>query len=134
MPPGVIFVLKNVNNDVNRNKSNLLHPFYIVYVHDSGEAFYNHLSPRKILDTIRYLCRGKDEPDRNLCKEFNRETRDGRNMKKYSALLEDAISQIIDVKDESDISSLFKPGGTSALLTGISGMDDFELICFLIVK
>lgn len=134
MPPGVIFVLKNVNEDVNINKSNLLHPFYIVYVSDSGEAFYNHLSPKKTLDTIRYLCRDKDEPDKNLCKVFNRETKDGRNMKKYSALLEDAISQIIDIKDESDIGSLFKPGGTSALLTSISGMNDFELICFLIVK
>ncbi len=133
-PPGVIFILKNVNEDVNINKSNLLHPFYIAYVSDSGEAFYNHLSPKKTLDTIRYLCRGKDEPDTVLCKAFNRETKDGRNMEKYSALLENAISSIIDVKDESDIGSLFKPGGTSALLTNISGMDDFELICFLIVK
>jgi len=134
MPPGVIFVLRNINDNVNLNKSNLLHPFYIVYVNDSGKAFYNHLSPKKTLDTIRYLCRNEDEPDKILCKEFNRQTKDGRNMKKHSALLENAISSIINVKDESDISSLFKPGGTSALLTRISSLDDFELICFLIVK
>jgi len=132
--PGVIFVLKNINEGVNINKSNLLHPFYIVYVSNSGKALYNHLSPKKILDTIRYLCRSKGEPDMVLCRDFNKETKDGRNMEKYSTLLEDAISSIIDVKDESDIGSLFRPGGTSALLTNISGMDDFELICFLIVK
>ena len=83
---------------------------------------------------IRYLCRDKDEPDKILCRDFNRETRDGKRMDKYSNLLEDAISSIIHVTDESDIDSLFKGGGTSALLTNISGMDDFELICFLVVR
>ncbi|MCK4270225.1 MAG: hypothetical protein KAW93_07075, partial [Methanogenium sp.] len=104
------------------------------YVNDDGKVFYNHLSPKKTLDMIRYICRDQDEPDKHLCKEFNKETRDGRRMDKYSNLLEDAISSIIDVNDESDIDSLFKSGGTSALLTNISGMDDFELICFLIVR
>jgi len=41
---------------------------------------------------------------------------------------------IIDVKEENDIDSLFKSGGTSALLSAVSGLDDFELICFLVVK
>ena len=52
----------------------------------------------------------------------------------YSELLSDAIDSIIDVKEESDIDSLFSPGGTSALLSDVNGIDDFELICFLIVK
>jgi len=133
-PPGVIYVLKNINSDVNINNTNLLHPFYIVYVNDDGRVFYNHLSPKKTLDMIRYICRNKDEPDRDLCMEFNKETKEGRKMEKYSLLLENAIASIIDVKDESDIDSLFNSGGTSALLTSISGLNDFELICFLIVK
>lgn len=134
IPPGVIFVLKNINNEVNINKSNLLHPFYIIYVNDDGEAFFNHLSPKKTLDMIRFICKDATEPDKLLCRDFNRETKDGRKMGKYSALLEKAISSIIDVTDACDIDSLFKSGGTSALQTKISGMDDFELICFLIVK
>lgn len=134
VPPGVIYVLKNINNKVNINNSNLLHPFYIVYVNDDGEAFYNHLSPKKTLDMIRYICKDKAEPDTLLCRDFNRETKDGRKMGKYSALLEKAISSIIDVTNECDIESLFKSGGTSALQTKISGIDDFELICFLVVK
>jgi hypothetical protein len=134
VPPGVIYVLKNINDDVNINNSNLLHPFYIVYVNEDGRVFYNHLSPKKTLDMIRYLCRDKDKPDKDLCKIFNKETRDGKRMDTYSNLLEDAISSIINVTEESDIDSLFSPGGTSALLTHISDLNDFELICFLIVK
>jgi len=134
IPPGVIFVLKNIHNEVNINKSNLLHPFYIIYVNDDGDAFFNHLSPKKTLDMIRYICKDATEPDNLLCRDFNRETKDGRKMGKYSALLERAITSIIDVTDASDVDSLFKSGGTSALQSRIAGMDDFELICFLVVK
>ena len=133
-PPGVIFVLKNIHKEVNTTNSNLLHPFYIVYVNEDGDAFFNHLSPKKTLDMIRYICKDATEPDNLLCRDFNRETKDGRKMGKYSALLERAITSIIDVTDASDVDSLFKSGGTSALQSRIAGMDDFELICFLVVK
>ena len=133
-PPGVIYVLKNIHKEVNTTNSNLLHPFYIVYVNEDGDAFFNHLSPKKTLDMIRYICKDATEPDNLLCRDFNRETKDGRKMGKYSALLERAITSIIDVTDASDVDSLFKSGGTSALQSRIAGMDDFELICFLVVK
>ena len=55
-------------------------------------------------------------------------------MAEMSELLSEAIDSIIDVKEESDIDSLFKRGGTTALLSQVSGLDDFELICFLVVK
>lgn len=55
-------------------------------------------------------------------------------MSKMSKLLSEAISSIIDKKEESDIDSLFSAGGTSALMSAISGLDDFELICFLVIK
>lgn len=55
-------------------------------------------------------------------------------MSEVSELLSDAINSIVAVKEESDIDSLFKSGGTSALLNTVSGLDDFELICFLVVK
>lgn len=131
--PGVIFVLKNLNAGMNVNNANLLHPFYIVYVNNDGTAFFNHLSPKKTLDMIRFLCKDMNEPDMNLCKRFNKETDDGRKMDQYSTLLEQAISSIIVVNDEKEIDSLFKSGGTTALQTKISGLQDFELICFLVV-
>ena len=83
---------------------------------------------------MRFLCRGKAEPLTELFRRFNQETDDGRNMEAVSELLSEAINSIIDVKEESDIDSLFTPGGTSALLSQVSGLEDFELICFLVVQ
>lgn len=133
-PPGVIFVLKNRSDSINIDKQNRLHPFYMVYISNNGEVICDHLSPKAMLDKMRFLCKGKTEPFKELCREFNKETRDGRNMTAVSNLLSDAISSIIEVKEESDIDSLFKPGGTSVLMSEIKGLDDFELICFLAVK
>ena len=133
-PPGVIFVLKNRSDSVNIDKQNRLHPFYMVYISKDGDVVCDHLSPKAMLDKMRLLCKGKTEPIKELCREFNKETRDGRNMSAVSDLLSKAIASIIEVKEESDIDSLFKPGGTSVLTSDIKGLDDFELICFLAVK
>ena len=131
---GVIFVLKNRNNNVNVDKLNRIHPFYMVYIGEDGEIICDYLNPKKLLDDMRLLCRGKEHPIREVYHIFNEETDDGRNMAEMSQLLSDAIDSIIDAKEESDIDSLFKKGGTSALMSEISGLDDFELICFLVVK
>ena len=133
-PQGVVFVLRNINNSVNIDNQNRIHPFYMVYIGAGGEIVCDYLNPKKILDTIRLLCRGKAQPISALCEKFNRETDDGKNMQAVSALLNDAINSIIHVKEESDIESLFSAGGTTALLSEINGLDDFELICFLVVK
>ena len=131
--PGVIFVLKNVNAKVNIKNQNRLHPFYMVYVGMDGEIITNHLQPKDMLDEMRHIARGKAEPDRDLCKTFNRKTKDGRNMSTVSKLLEDAIKSIIDAKDEEDIESFFSTGETTFQSTGFSGLEDFELICFMVV-
>ena len=134
LPQGVIFILKNINNNVNVDNQNRIHPFYMVYIGNDGEVICDYLNPKKMLDDIRLLCRGKKEPVKELCKQFNKETDDGRDMSEISELLSDAINSIIDSKEESDIDSLFSAGGTSALMSTVSGLDDFELICFLVVK
>lgn len=133
-PEGVIFVLRNINNNINIDNQNRIHPFYMVYIGIDGEVVCDYLNPKKLLDTVRLLCRGKSEPVLELCEKFNKETDDGRNMEEVSQLLSDAINSIIDMKEESDIDSLFSTGGTSALMSEINGLDDFELICFLVVK
>lgn len=131
--PGVIFVLKNVNQKINIKNQNRLHPFYMVYVGMDGEIITNHLQPKDTLDEMRHIARGKTEPDKKLCKIFNKETRDGRDMGKVSGLLEDAIGSIIEAKDEEDIDSFFTAGKTSFQSGGFSGLEDFELICFMVV-
>lgn len=134
LPEGVVFILKNINNSVNIDNQNRIHPFYMVYIRIDGEVICDYLNPKKMLDDIRLLCRGKKEPIKELCQRFNEETDDGRDMTEMSELLSEAINSIIDCKEESDIDSLFSAGGTSALMSAVSGLDDFELICFLVVK
>ena len=132
--PGVIFILKNRNNAVNIGHQNLLHPFYMVYLSDEGETIINHLAPKRLLDIMRLACKGKHEPMMELCHQFNQETDNGRRMTHYSDLLQKAVATIVAQKEESDLESLFSFGETTALQGDIKGLDDFELICFLVIK
>ena len=133
-PPGVIYVLKNRNNNVNIDNQNRLHPFYMVYIGKDGNVVCNHLNPKNMLDKMRLMCKGFREPLPEVYHQFNAETKDGRNMKAYNQLLCDSISSIIEVKDESDMDS-FLNGDTVDFKHGqIKGLDDFELICFLVIK
>lgn len=133
-PAGVIFVLKNRSDSVNIDNQNRLHPFYMVYISNDGKVICDHLSPKQMLDKMRFLCKGKTEPIPEVYKQFNKETRDGRDMSKFSNLLGEAIASIIEIKDESDIDSFLGGGQVSFLANEIKGLDDFELICFLVVK
>lgn len=135
--PGVIYILKNRRLSLplgGVGGGSLLHPFYMVYLSDEGETIINHLSPKKLLDIMRMSCKGKTEPIIELCLQVNRETQNGRKMGHYSDLLGKAVASIVEQKEESDIDSLFSFGETTALVGDIRGLDDFELICFLIVK
>lgn len=132
--PGVVFILKNRNNAMNIGKQNLLHPFYMVYLSHEGETIIGHLSPKRLLDVMRSACKGRSEPIKELCQEFNRETADGKCMKHYSELLQKAVASIVQQKETSDLESLFSFGETTALVGDIAGLDDFELICFLVIK
>lgn len=133
-PAGVIYILRNINSGVNIDKQNRLHPFYLVYIQNDGEIFVDHLNPKSLLDKMRLLCKDKDAPNRELVSSFNAETENGKKMGKYSKLLSDSIHSIVNIKEEKDVASLFKAGGTTALTNQISGLDDFELINFLVVK
>lgn len=132
--PGVIYVLKNRSDSVNIDNRNRLHPFYMVYIGDDGNVICDHLSPKQMLDIMRHICKGRTEPIPEAYRPFNKETRDGRNMKKYSKLLGDAISSIIEVKEESNIDSFLGGEQVSFLSNEIKGLDDFELICFLVIR
>ena len=133
-PSGVIFILKNRSNSVNIDNQNRLHPFYMVYITNDGNVSCNHLSPKQMLDKMRFLCKGKTDAIPELYHQFNKETHDGRNMTAFSKLLGQAISSIIQTKEESDIESFLGGGQVSFLANGIKGLDDFELICFLVVR
>ena len=130
---GTIFVLKNINSSVKIESSNQLHPFYIVYIKENGEVLSSHLNVKNTLDLLRYISKGKKEPIKEAYNKFNDETNDGINMRKYSELLNKSIESIINVKQETDIESLFRRGGTTMLQNEIKGIEDFELIAFVVI-
>jgi superfamily II DNA or RNA helicase len=138
LPPGVVFALRNRNAAVNppshQPRHNRLHPYYLVYVSESGEVVHDHTEIKRLLDLVRAACKGRTEPVAALCRAFNEATAEGREMHAYSRLLGDAIRSMIAVKDERDVDSLFSGGRTTALTDRIAGLDDFELIAFLVIQ
>ena len=134
LKPGVIFALKNVHNTINVNQQNRLHPYYITYIDNDGEVIADHTEVKRLLDLIRSSCKGQQQPIDAVCRLFNEQTDDGRNMEHQSELLSAAIRSMIEVKEQKDIDSLFGGGRTSALVHTIAGLDDFELIAFLIIQ
>jgi len=134
LKPGIIFALYNRNPSVNLNQQNRLHPYYLVYIDNEGELVADHTEVKRLLDLARAACKGHSEPIEKAYKAFNTLTRDGKEMQHYSELLDRAIASMIDVQEQSDIDSLFSGGKTTALTTRIEGLDDFELISFIVVQ
>ena len=134
LEPGVIYVLKNVNSSVNINKLNRLHPFYLIYINNNGEIVMNHMDSKKILDVLRMLSKGVSSPIEELCLEISKNTDDYHEMDMYSELLKNSISSIINNEEEKEVLSLFKSGGTTALVDKIKGIEDFKLVTFLIIN
>lgn len=134
LPAGAIFTLRNRNDGVNVNQHNRLHPYYLVYVDVDGNVVANHTEVKPLLELVRANCKGQSEPLLEMCKQFNKDTADGRKMGIYSELLSAAIKSMIDVKEEKDLDSLFTSGKTTALVNAIAGIDEFELVAFIVVQ
>ena len=136
--PGVIFTLRNRHNGLNpptgAPQHNRLHPYYLVYIGRDGQVIHNHTEVKRLLDLVRSCCKGQALPIPEVCQSFNAETLDGRQMQAYSNLLGQTIRAMIDVKEEKDLDSLFTGGKTTALVDAVAGLDDFELIAFLVVQ
>ena len=132
--PGVIFTLRNLNPSVNVSQHNRLHPYYLVYINREGEVIHDHTEVKRLLDLVRSCCKGQAQPIPDACRLFNKETADGRKMQGYSDLLGKTIRSMVEVKEEKDLDSLFSSGKTTALVNTIAGLDDFELITFLVIQ
>lgn len=132
--PGLIFALRNRNQAINVDQQNRLHPYYLIYIANDGQVIVNHTEVKSLLDLVRSSCKGLSEPVQAICRLFNRQTDEGRDMKACSDLLSAAIRSIVDVKEEKDLDSLFSGGGTTALVNSIVGLDDFELVAFLVIQ
>lgn len=134
LPQGAIFVLKNVNESVNIDKLNRLHPYYLVYIKISGELLLKHIESKKILDAMRFACNGKQQPLEQLCQQITEDTNDYYKMDSYSTLLKQSIQSILQTEEDKSVLSLFKAGGTISSKNKFKGIEDFKLITFLIVR
>ena len=131
--PGVIFALRNRNGSVNIQQLNRLHPYYLVYVDLEGQTVVPYTEVKPLLDLIRSAAKPCAEPILSVYQPFNERTQDGREMGVYSNLLTAAIRSIVNTGEEKELDGLFS-GQKSSIATGpAAGIDEFELIAFLVV-
>ena len=88
---------------------------------------------KAVLDRLRRLCAGKDLPDALACNRFDAATRRGEDMRSAQRAVAAAVSSIVVAGEERAIASLFSPGGTHAMAGEFAGMNDFEVVAFLVV-
>ena len=134
LKPGTIFLLKQSKGRTESKKQNPLAPYYLVYVNEDKSIGFSYVHSKKIMDIYKKLCNGKREVFNELIKIFNEETKFGKNMDKYSDALKIAIDNIIGKKEEIGTASLFSKGGTNPIKNDFVGLEEFELVTFLILK
>ena len=134
LKPGVIFTLRAREQQPAAQQINRLYPYYLMYLDEKGEVVYNYTEAKYLLDVARKACRDQAEAIPAAYEKFNAKTQDGREMRQYSELLEQAIHTIQDVKAESDMESLFSGISTTALVGDVAGLNDFELISFIVIE
>lgn len=134
LEPGIIFALKAVGGDASANRQNRLHPYYLIYMGNDGSVVADQTQVKRLLDLVRTAAKGVTAPVPPAFRPFNARTADGQDMSGPSQLLNAAIRAMIDAKEERDLDSLFSAGATTALSHTIRGLEDFELIAFVVVE
>jgi len=134
LEPGVIFCLKSINTKNIEKSAYSLEPYYLVYVTEKNEIKLNFIHARKILDVLKKQCMWQKNPNANAVKIFDKETNTAKDMTKYRFMLETAIQTIIGKEEEKGVESLFSRGGTVLAKETFKGIEDFEVICYLIIN
>lgn len=134
VPPGVVFCLKNIGKPVARDDGYALAPYYLTYVSDDGQVSLNFAQSKKILDVLKKHGHGKPAPDAEAVARMDALTKNGRDMSHYRGLLETAVSSIIGKSEEKGVESLFTRGGTNLTKDSFQGIEDFEIISYMVVN
>jgi hypothetical protein len=134
IPPGVIFCLRAVGEAALAiaEPSYPLAPHYVVHVGDDGEVLLSYAQAKQVLDRLKKLSLGHDQPDQEAYKRFDRATRSGRDMETYRKLLARAVGTLVGKREERAVASLFQVGGTHAMKGEFAGINDFEVVAFLV--
>lgn len=135
IPPGIIFCLRAEGNAVAElvEPGYPLSPYFLVHISEDGELLLPYTQAKQVLDRLRKLCVGRELPDAAACGRFDKATRNGQDMRRAQESLAKAIASIAGKTEERAIASLFVPGGTHARKGEFAGMNDFEVVAFLVV-
>ncbi|MFC2729534.1 MAG: helicase-related protein [Centipeda sp. (in: firmicutes)] len=132
--PGVIFVLRQIKGARQTKEQNPLFPYYLAYITEDGRVEANFVQAKQVLDYLKKFCFGQKTVAKDLADAFNAETKNGRHMEQYSALLSKTIEDLIGQKQEVGVTTLFHKGGTAMPRNVDDGMADFELVSFVVLK
>lgn len=130
--PGVIFCLMQNDDARNPMDTNPTYPYYVAYVTADGSHMTKHTQPKAALDIMRAACSGHAEPVADLCRAFNRETKDGLRMGAYTELLNSVVYSITGMQEEKGVDSLFSLGEVGG--GAVSGFDDYSLVSFVVLR
>jgi hypothetical protein len=134
VPPGVIFCLRAVGDAASSvaEPGYPLAPHYVVHVGEDGEVLLPYTQAKQVLDRLKKLSLGRDQPDQAAYTRFDKTTRAGRDMEPYRRLLARAVGTIVGKREERAVASLFQMGGTYAVKGEFAGINDFEVVAFLV--
>ena len=135
IPPGMIFCLRAEGLEATRQyePGYPLAPYYLVHVGEDGAVRLSFTQAKQILDRLKSLCMGRDFPDVGACARFDKSTRGDQDMRLAQRLLSAAVASIVGQSEERAVASLFSSGGTHALESEFAGINDFEVVAFLVV-
>ncbi|MBX9401008.1 DEAD/DEAH box helicase family protein [Lysobacter sp. BMK333-48F3] len=135
IPAGIVFCLRAEGASAAKaiDPGYPLAPHYLVHVGDDGAMLLPHTQAKRILDRLKRLALGRDLPDAAACARFDRQTRDGEDMKAAQQLLAAAVASVVGKSEERAVASLFTPGGTHAIRGEFAGSGDFEVVAYLAV-
>ncbi len=91
--PGIIFCLRQ-KQAKESTEVNPLHPYYLVYVRDTGDVRLGFVQPKQILELYRVLCAERTTPYESLCDLFDQRTQNGQDMSHETMLLQKTMQAI----------------------------------------
>jgi superfamily II DNA/RNA helicase len=136
---GVIFFLQqtNASTDKQQKTASPIHPYYAVYIRNSGDIRYGCINTKQVLDLFETSAVGKENAIDDLCLWFDQETEYGDNMTHYNKLLDTVISHITRSHTKTQSQILKRGSPRDAKLTPASkapkDTGDFKLVTWLII-
>ncbi len=136
--PGVLFFLRqrNASADKQEKIASPIHPYYAVYIRNSGDIRYSCTNARQVLEVFEASAIGKTKPLQKLCDQFDREIQNGTDMSHYDTLLDAVITHISRANTTTQITHLGIGGQRDIKLPVQSASPsngDFELVTWLVV-